>query len=126
MKETGEMETARQAQNTLLSASPHIRSGESTRRIMWTVSATLLPAAVWAIYFFGMGGALIIAVSITSAVLTEGIIEKIFRMPLTIGDGSAFLTGVLVGFILPPHCPLYVAAVASFIGLSSMRSWQGR
>jgi len=118
VKKAAEARETPQGKNILLSASPHIRSGESTRRIMWTVSATLMPAAIWAVYFFGIGSALVLAVSIISAVFTEAAVEKIFKAPLTVGDGSAFLTGVLVAFVLPPNCPLYVAAVASFTGIA--------
>ena len=111
------LESVAESRNILLSASPHIRSEESTRRIMWTVSASLAPAAVWAVYFFGWGSALVMASGVISAVLTEALIEMIFKKPVTIGDGSAFLTGLLVAFVLPSNCPVYVPAVASFVGI---------
>ena len=111
-------ESAVESRSILLSASPHIRSGESTRRIMWTVSATLAPAAAWSVYFFGWRSAIIIGSGIVSAVLSEALIELVFKKPVTIGDGSAFLTGFLVAFILPSNCPVYVPAVASFVAIA--------
>lgn len=117
-KEKGSIDSSITAQSVLLAVSPHIRSVETTQRIMWTVSATLAPAAAWAIYFFGWNAARVIAVSIMSAVLTEALIEAIFKKPITISDGSAFLTGLLVAFTLPSSCPIYVGAVASLIAIA--------
>ena len=87
----------------LVSTSPHIRAPESTRRIMWSVSACLIPAAVWAVFVFGWGAAYVMALSIGACVATEYLCNRLRKRPTTIADGSAFLTGLLLAFVLPSH-----------------------
>ena len=71
------------------SASPHIRSPESIPRIMWTVSATLLPAAGWGVYVFGSRALWIMALGIATAVATEAACQLLRRRPVT-DDGQVF------------------------------------
>ena len=103
------------------SASPHIRSPESIPRIMWTVSATLAPAAGWGVYVFGSRALWIMALSIATAVAAEAACQLLRRRPVTITDGSAFLTGLLVAFVLPVHVPWYVPVTASFFAIAAVK-----
>jgi len=100
-----------------VSVSPHIRSKESIAKIMWTVNLTLAPAALFGAYNFGINALIIIVVSILSAVLFEYLVQKIRKKPITINDGSAVLTGLLLAMCLPPTIPFYMAAVGSFVGV---------
>ncbi len=109
------MDTARipKEQQFIISASPHIRSEETTSRIMWTVSAALLPATIMAAYFFGPKAIFLIALTIISAVAFEYIYQRALNKKITITDGSAFLTGLLLGLNLPPTVPFYIPIVGS-------------
>ncbi len=103
-----------------ITTSPQIHRPESTKAIMWSVSACLLPAAVWGIYIFGWRSLAVILVSIAASVLTEfglGFVSKKF----TIFDGSAFLTGLLIGFNLSPAIPLYIPVVASVFAIAVVK-----
>lgn len=100
-----------------VSASPHIRSEESIDKIMWTVNLTLLPAALYGIYNFGIKAFAVIAVSILSAIIAEYAAEKFMKKPVTVMDGSAVLTGLLLAMCLPPDLPLYMAAIGSFVAI---------
>jgi electron transport complex protein RnfD len=100
-----------------VSASPHIRSGESISKIMWTVNLTLLPAALYGIYNFGIKAFAVITVSILSAIIAEYAAEKFMKKPITVKDGSAVLTGLLLAMCLPPDLPLYMAAIGSFVAI---------
>lgn len=95
-----------------VSTSPHIHANSGTAPIMWSVSAALAPAALWGVYVFGWRALLVLLISITSAVLVEYLLCRIDGKN-TIADGSAFLTGLLVGMNMPPAIPLFIPVVAS-------------
>jgi len=85
----------------IISVSPHIRSDVSVARIMWTVNLALLPAFVMGVYFFGPRALFVTALSVASAVFFEWATAKMMDKPSTVADGSAFLTGLLLGMNLP-------------------------
>jgi Na+-translocating ferredoxin:NAD+ oxidoreductase subunit D len=88
-----------------VSVASHIRGTESTARIMWQVVAALSPAGAWGIYTFGWGAARVMLLSVVTAVLSELTIRLVRRKPVSIGDGSAVVTGLLLAFVLPSHTP---------------------
>ncbi|MDX9715239.1 MAG: RnfABCDGE type electron transport complex subunit D [Dissulfurispiraceae bacterium] len=111
------MDTNNKDRQFLVSVSPHIRSEETTSRIMWSVSAALLPAAAMGAYFFGPKAVITICLSIITAVLTEFIYQKGMKKKNTIGDGSAFLTGLLLGLNLPATVPFYIPVVGAVVAI---------
>ncbi len=104
----------------VISSSPQFHHPQSTASIMWTVSACLLPAGVWGIYIFGLRSLLVLAAAIIAAVGTEALLNKI-KGENTIADGSAFLTGLLIGFNMPPAVPVYVVVVASVFAIAVVK-----
>lgn len=100
-----------------VSTSPHIRTEESISRIMWSVSASLAPAAIFGVYNFGISALTIIVLGILSAIAFEYLIQKIRGKEITINDGSAFLTGLLLAMCVPPSLPPYMIVVGSFIAI---------
>lgn len=108
-----------------VSSSPHIRSEESISKIMWNVNGALLPAAIFSIYHFGVRAFITIVVGILSAVITEYLVEKFMKKSITISDGSAFLTGLLLSMCLPPDIPAYMAAVGSFVAIAVAKHSMG-
>ena len=110
------------ASDLIVSTGPHVRTAGTLPRVMWIVSAALLPAIAWAGYVFGTYVLLVTAVSILAAVLTEYILTSVLRRPPTIADGSAFLTGLLVACNMPATeagvLPLYVPVVASVFAIA--------
>jgi electron transport complex protein RnfD len=97
-------------------SSPQIHSADSTAKIMWTVVLSLIPAGIWGVYVFGMTALVVVLVSIMAAVVAEGLLGLIDKR-MTIGDGSAFLTGLLVGYNMPPEVPLFIPAIASIFAI---------
>ena len=85
-----------------VSGSPHVHSDESTKKIMWRVNLALVPTLIVAIAFFGLNALLISIVSVVCCVLFQWLIEKfIMKVPSTISDGSAVVTGLLLAFNVP-------------------------
>lgn len=97
----------------LITASPHVGSPESTPRIMWSVVASLVPICAAGVYFFGPSALLVLVASTAGCVVTE----RVFSKRGTLLDGSAVITGLLLGLTLPPGIPLWMAFVGGAFGL---------
>ncbi len=111
------METAKKEHQLILSVSPHIKSEETTSRIMWSVTASLMPAAVMGVYFFGPRAAFTLALTIISALAAEYVFQRIVKRKDTLSDGSAVLTGLLLGMNLPASAPFYIPIIGSFVAI---------
>jgi electron transport complex protein RnfD len=85
----------------IVSVSPHIRDDESISKIMWSVSLSLVPALLFGLYFFGPRAFLVTGLCIASAMGSEYFMQKMLGKEVTLWDGSAFLTGLLLGMNLP-------------------------
>ncbi|MCI1943777.1 RnfABCDGE type electron transport complex subunit D [Clostridium luticellarii] len=108
-----------------VSASPHVRCDESISKIMWSVNLALAPAAIFGIYHFGIPALKVIVTGIVSAVVTEYLVQKIRKKPVTISDGSAFLTGLLLAMCLPPDISPYMVAFGSFVAIAIAKHSMG-
>ena len=98
-----------------VSSYPHIRDRLTTQKIMFIVIGSLMPAFAGAIFFFGMKALLLTTIAILSSVVCEIICQAIRKRPITVGDGSAILTGLLLGLTLPPDVPYFLPVIgASF------------
>lgn len=93
------------SQAWVVSSSPHVRSPETTARIMWQVVMALIPAGLWSVYLFGFGAARLVLLCVVTAVVTEYAIQKIRKIKVTVSDGSAVLTGLLMAYVLPAYAP---------------------
>lgn len=96
-----------------VSSSPHIRATVTTRRIMLDVIIALLPTSIAGIILFGFDALLVLAISVTSAVLSEFLFNAVNKKEQTVGDLSAIVTGLLVGLNLHANSPLWQCAVGS-------------
>ncbi len=105
----------------IVSSSPHIRSHESTGRIMRDVVIALLPATAAGIYYFGMGALKVIIVSIVAAVATEAIVQKLRNKPVTINDWSAVVTGLLLAFNIPSTAPWWLPAIGAIFAIAIVK-----
>lgn len=101
-----------------VSANPHIKDKDNVNKIMWCVILALLPAAIAGVYFFKINALLIILLSVSSAVVTELIIQAFTKKPVTIKDGSAALTGLLLALILSPTVPWWIPILGSIFAIS--------
>ena len=88
-----------------VSSSPHVRSKDTTERIMLYVIIALLPTTLFGIYNFGYRALILILVTIASCVASEWIFNKIVHKKQTINDLSAVVTGLLLALNLPATLP---------------------
>jgi electron transport complex protein RnfD len=109
----------------MVSASPHIRCDESISKIMWTVNATLAPAALFSIYNFGMPALLNIVLCIIASMATEYFILKWQNKPMVVSDGSAFLTGLLLAMNVPATLPWYMPLAGSIFAIAIAKHTMG-
>jgi len=96
-----------------LTAAPHLKAPDSTTRIMWTVAATLAPIVAASSWFFGVSALLVIAAATAGAVATE----RTFGKGGTLGDGSAAITGLLLGLTLPAGMPMWMAFLGGAVAI---------
>ncbi len=97
----------------IVTTSPHVQSDESVRRIMFAVIYSLLPAALAAVYFFGLQAIILLLVCVGASLATEYIFQRVRKKPITIWDGSTIITALLLALTLPPSLPIYMAAIGS-------------
>jgi electron transport complex protein RnfD len=102
----------------VVSVSPHLHKDESVSKIMWMVVISLLPSGIAGVFIFGLGALWVILLGIASALITEGILQAITKRKVTILDGSAFLTGLLLAYNLPPKVPFWLPIVGAFFAVS--------
>lgn len=117
------MEATKKEHQLIVSVSPHVKSEETTSRIMWTVSIALLPACLSGVYFFGPRALFITALCIISCMGFEHLYLGIVGKKAAAGDGSAALTGLLLGMNLPVSLwsfspfTAHVPVIASFFAV---------
>lgn len=100
-----------------ISTSPHLTKGVSTETIMRNVVYAMLPMTAFAVYAFGWNALLVLITSVGSCVATEHVLCKLSGQHSTVSDWSAVITGILLGLILPPTFPLWMACVGGVIGI---------
>ena len=117
------MDAIKKEHELIVSVSPHIKSKETVPRIMWTVTAALVPAFVMGVYFFGVKALFVTALCIASCVIFEHLYMKFVGKQSAVSDGSAFLTGLLVGMNLPASLwsfspfTAHIPIIASFVAI---------
>ena len=100
-----------------VASSPHVRCNETIPKIMWNVVAALVPAAAFGVYYFGVNALVNIIVASVSAVIFEFLWEKAMHKRITITDGSAVITGLLLAMTCPPSLPWWMSIVGSFLAI---------
>ena len=100
-----------------ISSSPHVRDKSSTQSIMWCVVLALRPPTIFGIFNFGYKAAILIIACMATCILTEFIWQKAMKLPVTISDGSAALTGLLLALNLSSTFPVWMAVVGSVFAI---------
>lgn len=109
----------------VVSASPHLRTKDTTRGIMLDVIIALIPTLIAAVILFGPRVLAVTATTVITAVLSEFLARKVMKRHNTIGDLSAVVTGLILAFNLPVSIPLWMAAIGSFFAIVVVKQMFG-
>ncbi len=102
-----------------IAPSPHAHSKESTRKLMTDVVIALIPAFIVSVFYFGIGALIVTATSVISCLLFEYLIQRfVLKKPVSITDGSALVTGILLAFNLPSNIPVLIIVIGSFVSIA--------
>ena len=101
----------------IVSTSPHLKNSETISIVMRDVLIALAPAALAAVYFFGLPALWLMLVSMVSAIAAEFISAKIMKREVTVSDGSAAITGLLLAMVCPPGIPLWMIAIGAAVAI---------
>lgn len=102
-----------------IAPSPHAHAKESTRKLMIDVVIALIPALIVSVFYFGIGAVIVTATSVISCLLFEYLIQRfILKKPVSITDGSALVTGILLAFNLPSNIPVLIIVIGSFVSIA--------
>jgi len=102
----------------IVSGSPHMHTRESASRIMWMVVLSLVPAGLSGIWIFGKPALWTILLAIASALFAEAGIQFLTKRKISVLDGSAFLTGLLLAYNLGPNVPFWIPIIGSFAAIA--------
>ncbi len=108
-----------------VSSSPHARSSVLTQNLMFDVAIAMIPASVYGVYQFGLKALCILLVTIAGAVLSEYVYESLMGRPVTVMDGSALVTGLILGLNMPPEIPLWIPFLGSVFAVIVVKQIYG-
>ena len=103
--------------NYIVSTSPHLHPKKTSAQIMLDVCIALCPALIASVCIFGWRSLLLTAVCVATAVASEYLYEQFCRIPITVKDFSAVITGMLVAFNVPVTLPLWQGALGSVVAI---------
>lgn len=102
----------------IVSLSPHVYGNDSVERNMYGVLIALIPAVLVSLLYFGLGSAVVLSASIASCVFFEWAISKyLLKIEPQILDGSAMVTGLLLGMNLPTNLPVYIIIIGALVAI---------
>ncbi len=108
-----------------ISANPHARDSVTTAEIMRDVCIAMLPTAVYGIVQWGLNAALVVILTTLAAVLAEYCYEKLMKLPITIGDFSAAVTGMILALNCPPNIPVWMPIIGAVFAIIIVKQLYG-
>ncbi len=108
-----------------VSSSPHVRSSVATKNIMYDVAIAMLPATIWGVMQFGIYSLFVVVATVLACVLSEYAFEKFMGKPITISDGSAVVTGMILGLNMPPTIPIWIPVLGGVFAIIIVKQLYG-
>ena len=108
-----------------VSSSPHVRCGVSTKNLMYDVAIAMLPATIWGVMQFGIYSLIVVVATVLSCVLSEYLFETLMHKPVTISDGSALVTGMILGLNMAPAIPLWMPILGGVFAIIVVKQLYG-
>lgn len=111
--------------NIIVSPSPHIRDEKTTSGIMIDVCIALMPALIASVLYFGYKSLVLSLLCVLFCVGFEYLWQKLTKRPITISDGTAVVTGLLLAFNLPVSAPWWICLIGSFVAIIIAKQFFG-
>ena len=108
-----------------VSSSPHVRSGVVTSNLMGDVIIAMIPTAVYGVWQFGVHAALVLIMTVLSCVISEYLFERLLNKPVTVGDLSAVVTGLILGLNMPPGIPVWIPCLGGVFAIIVVKQLYG-
>lgn len=102
----------------ITSPPPHVHAPISVDNLVYWTLGSLSPAVIWLLYLFGWQALLVMVLCVGTAVLTEAVCRKLRSKPLSLNDGTAALTGLILALTLPPTVPAWVAVLGAIFAIT--------
>ena len=103
-----------------LESSPHVHAPQQTAQIMRAVIYSLLPACAASVYFFGVAALWVLLLATLGCLAVEAACQRLMGKPVTVSDGSAVVTGILLALNLPPTSPWWLTLLGAVIAIASI------
>lgn len=101
-----------------ISGSPHVHTDNSVKKIMYGVIYAMIPALLISIYFFGLDAIRVILISVVACMVVEAVIQKyLLKTDVTVTDGSAIITGILLAFNVPSNLPWLIIVIGAIVSI---------
>ena len=101
-----------------VSQSPHLYDRDTVQKIMLMVILAMVPALAGAYYFFGFRALWVVVITVSSCLITEALLQKLMKKPVTISDLSAVVTGILLAYNLPPAIPMWMPVLGGIFSIA--------
>ena len=102
----------------VVSGSPHVFTNDSMSKRMWSVVIALLPAVAFSVYLFGLGSIIVLLTSVLGCVITEYLIQRfMIGGKVTITNGSAVITGLLLAMNVPSNLPIWIILIGCVVAI---------
>lgn len=108
-----------------VSSSPHVRSKHTTQGLMVDVAIAMLPASIYGVWTFGMHALLVLIATVLSCVASEYVFEKVMKKPITVSDGSALVTGMILALNMPPQIPIWMPCIGGVFAIVVVKQLYG-
>lgn len=108
-----------------VSSSPHVRSKTCTKDIMRDVLIAMVPAAAFGVWNFGFYSLAVIIFTVAAAVATEYVFCKVVKKPVSIGDYSAAVTGMILALNMPPQIPVWIPVLGAIFAIVVVKQLYG-
>lgn len=100
-----------------VTSAPHIKNPETTSTIMLDVIVALIPATLWGVYVYGWRALAIVLTAVITSVLAEALYQFFNNIPVTVKDGSAAVTGLILALCLPVSVPIWIPVIGSLFAI---------
>lgn len=108
-----------------VSSSPHVRDTVTTKSIMYDVLIAMIPAAAFGVFQFGIHALLVLIITMAACALSEYVYERVMGKPITIADGSALVTGMILALNMPANIPLWIPVLGGVFAIVVVKQLYG-